>query len=289
MTDASEPMIGSNPRNGFIKAPNLAVNGGMAVGGTEPSIRRKKRPWWRRKNKTMLATLVVLLVAVTAGVWTIVFLQIGGGCSSGPQKPICLTEDCIKTASTLLSAMDHTADPCEDFFRYACGSWNKKHVIPEDRSSISTFEVLADQQQLILKGVLEEPIGEDDNQATIKAKTFYKSCVDIQQIRKIGDGPLRNVITSLGGWPVLDDNWQLPNFTLETLLGRLRSDYSEPILIELYVGADDKNSSAHIIQLDQLALALPSRDYYLKNSSEGDLQAYHRYMTQVAILMGANP
>lgn len=37
--------------------------------------------------------------------------------------------------------MDSTADPCEDFFQYACGTWNKKHVIPEDRSSISTFEV----------------------------------------------------------------------------------------------------------------------------------------------------
>jgi predicted metalloendopeptidase len=55
------------------------------------------------------------------------------------------------TASTLLSAMDLTANPCEDFFRYACGNWNKKHIIPEDKSSISTFEVLADNLQVILK------------------------------------------------------------------------------------------------------------------------------------------
>lgn len=41
-------------------------------------------------------------------------------------------------------------------------------------------------------------------------------------------------------------------------------------------------------QLDQLVLALPSRDYYLKASSEGDLKAYHRYMTQTAILLGAS-
>lgn len=41
-------------------------------------------------------------------------------------------------------------------------------------------------------------------------------------------------------------------------------------------------------QFDQLVLALPSRDYYLKQSSEGDLKAYHRYMTQSAVLLGAN-
>jgi neprilysin len=42
-------------------------------------------------------------------------------------------------------------------------------------------------------------------------------------------------------------------------------------------------------QLDQLVLALPSRDYYLKASSAGDLRAYHKYMTQIALLLGADP
>ena len=57
--------------------------------------------------------------------------------------------------------MDRTADPCHDFFQYACGSWNRKHVIPEDRSSISTFEVMADQLQVVLKGLFPFPIGND--------------------------------------------------------------------------------------------------------------------------------
>ena len=38
-----------------------------------------------------------------------------------------------------------------------------------------------------------------------------------------------------------------------------------------------------------MQLALPSRDYYLKNSSEDQLNAYHRYMTNVAVLLGADP
>ncbi|XP_067638908.1 neprilysin-1 isoform X2 [Eurosta solidaginis] len=204
-------------------------------------------------------------------------------------RDICLTEGCVRTAASLLSAMDTSADPCTNFFQFACGTWNKIHIIPEDRSSISTFEVLSDEQQVILKGVLEEPISENENNATVKAKLFYKSCMDIPQIRKVGEWRLKEVLKSLGGWPVITPNWQPPNMTIEQLMGILRGTYSEPVLVELYVGADDKNSSINILQIDQLQLALPSRDYYLKPSSENDLKAYHKYMTQTAILMSADP
>lgn len=83
------------------------------------------------------------------------------------------------SASSLLSAMDRTVPPCSDFFQYACGTWNLFHTIPEDRSSINPFEVLSDQLQVILKKVLEEPPNGQDNNATLKAKLFYKSCMDI--------------------------------------------------------------------------------------------------------------
>ncbi|KAG8225257.1 hypothetical protein J437_LFUL006489, partial [Ladona fulva] len=167
-----------------------------------------------------------------------------------------MTEECVKTAASLLSAMDFTADPCQDFFQFACGTWNKKHVIPEDRSSISTFEVLADQLQVILKGVLEEAADERDNDATLKAKTFYRSCMNITQIRRVGDKPLRQALASLGGWPVAEGpRWKPPapipssGVGVENLLGRLRKEFNAGILIEQWVGPDDKNSSANIIQV----------------------------------------
>lgn len=40
--------------------------------------------------------------------------------------------------------------------------------------------------------------------------------------------------------------------------------------------------------MDQLILALPSREYYLKNSSRSDVQAYYHYMTKLALLLGAD-
>lgn len=84
------------------------------------------------------------------------------------------------SAATLLSAMDQSAAPCVNFFQYACGTWNRQHAIPEDRSSINTFEVLGTQLLVILGNILEEPPNDEDNNATLKAKMFYKSCMDIR-------------------------------------------------------------------------------------------------------------
>ena len=51
----------------------------------------------------------------------------------------------------------------------------------------------------------------------------------------------------------------------------------------------DANSAYGIIlQIDQMPLGLPSRDYFLHEDSQGDLEAYHNYMTDVAVILGAN-
>jgi len=54
-------------------------------------------------------------------------------------------------AAQIIEAVDLTADPCDDFFQFACGSWNKKHIIPEDKTSYNPFEKLNDELQVILK------------------------------------------------------------------------------------------------------------------------------------------
>lgn len=58
----------------------------------------------------------------------------------------------IEIAARMLDSIDQTVDPCDDFFEYACGTWNRLHPIPEDRPNYSTFRKLDDQLQSTLRG-----------------------------------------------------------------------------------------------------------------------------------------
>jgi len=74
-------------------------------------------------------------------------------------------------------------------------------------------------------------------------------------VYEVGDRPLRDVVESLGGWPVLDADWapkHEANWSLERILGRLRGVHNTPLLVETFVAADDKNSSMNVIQVVRL-------------------------------------
>ena len=69
----------------------------------------------------------------------------------------------------------------------------------------------------------------------------------------MGDQLLRETLHSLGGWPVLDSGWSTGQGarleSVESLLGRLRGELNQGVLVEQWVGPDDKNSSVNIIQV----------------------------------------
>lgn len=97
---------------------------------------------------------------------------------------------------------------------------------------------------------------EDDpsrGDATLKARFLFKSCMNYSILQRRGHQPLLDLLSILGGWPILDKNWNSSNFDWLGLMASLRL-YNNDILISEWVGPDIKNSDEFVIQFDQTSL-----------------------------------
>lgn len=188
-------------------------------------------------------------------------------------------------AKLMVSLMDSTVDPCDDFYAYSCGNWEKLNPIPRDKAAFGTFEMLRENLDIVLRELLSESF-DDDESAVIKAKLLYQSCINDRLLRKRGARPLLKILDRLGGWPVLGNRAYASHKDWIDIVGFLRV-LNNDILISEWVGPDLMNSEENVIQLDQTSLGLPSRDYFLKDENRLYLNAYKRYIVDVAVLLGA--
>ncbi|XP_028824345.1 phosphate-regulating neutral endopeptidase PHEX [Denticeps clupeoides] len=209
----------------------------------------------------------------------------------------CLTPACIEAAGSIISKMDRSVSPCEDFYQFACGGWLKNNPIPEDSSSYGIYPWLRQNVDLKLKQLLEEPSRQGEIEAVQKAKVLYRSCMNEMNLEKEDATPLLKVLKLRDfRWPVLGDalgsewRWEESRFDLLQTLAQIRTQHSKSVLIRLYVSPDDKNSSQYIIKFDQTSLTLSSREDYISNSTESLVyqQALLRLMVDLAVMLGAN-
>uniref|UniRef100_A0ABK0KZM8 Membrane metallo-endopeptidase-like 1 n=1 Tax=Rattus norvegicus TaxID=10116 RepID=A0ABK0KZM8_RAT len=206
---------------------------------------------------------------------------------SSQKSDICTTPSCVIAAARILQNMDQSKKPCDNFYQYACGGWLRHHVIPETNSRYSVFDILRDELEVILKGVLEDS-SVQHRPAVEKAKTLYRSCMNQSVIEKRDSEPLLNVLDMIGGWPVAMDKWNEtmgPKWELERQLAVLNSQFNRRVLIDLFIWNDDQNSSRHVIYIDQPTLGMPSREYYFKEDSHRVREAYLQFMTSVATML----
>uniref|UniRef100_A0AAQ5ZUA7 Neprilysin n=1 Tax=Amphiprion ocellaris TaxID=80972 RepID=A0AAQ5ZUA7_AMPOC len=228
-----------------------------------------KKPRWT-SLEIGLITIVSLLFIVIVALIILFATQKTGECST----------------SRLIENMDASVDPCDNFYQYACGGWLKKNIIPETSFRYSTFDILRDELEVILKGVLEKTV-EGEAAALTKAKTLYKSCTNESLIELRGGTPLLDMLPDVFEWPIAVDNWETTygrTWRLEDVIAKLNEKYGTQLLVNFFVGTDDRDSNSHIIH--QTSLGLLSRDYYACNGPYAEAcRAYEQFMIDLAKLI----
>ncbi len=167
------------------------------------------------------------------------------GPTAPPKRPISMD----------LTSIDKTADPCVDFYQYACGNWNKANPIPADQARWGRFNELAERNNYLLYVDLKKAAEAPKSPLQKKYGDFFASCMATDVVDKEGAKPLQPQLEAIAGLRSPKDLAAL-NVTLEKRFGSGE-------LLGVGVQQDQKDSSKQILGTGQGGLTLPDRDYYL--------------------------
>jgi endothelin-converting enzyme/putative endopeptidase len=180
--------------------------------------------------------------------------------------------------------IDKTADPCVDFYQYACGNWIKNSEIPADESQWVSFAEVDQRNLDVEHGILEKAAagGSSRNAIDQKIGDLYGSCMDEKTINAKGISALQPELDRVAA--VKDKAALIDEIAHVHLVGPnpLFNFYSQP---------DLHNAEQVIAYIDQGGLTLPDRDYYLKDDADKveKRQLLVDYATQMFTLAGQTP
>ena len=204
-------------------------------------------------------------------------------------QTVCWSSDCYEASYTFFENMDRTADPCQDFYQFACGNFENISVIADDGGVVTNASPLKD--DILVKGryLLEAGHAEGDFESYALARKFYRSCVDQEKIEAAGTQPLQNLLKKLGGWPVLHKNqWNSQDFEWHDFIQKSNIlgsgiDY----MMKHMITPDTKDIPNKVFRLDHPKFGMP-REFLVRGFKDPDVQKYFKFMTDVAQLLGAS-
>lgn len=188
------------------------------------------------------------------------------------------------TPSLDLKAMDMAANPCDDFYQYACGGWMKNNPIPADQASWSVYGKLYQDNQRFLWGILDGLAKNGGSGAQRKLGDYFAACMDETAIEKLGAAPLAPSLAQIAALQSARD--------LPALLSTLHLNTLDEGLFFGFGAAQDYGDASKVIaSVGAGGLGLPERDYYTREDAKSKelRRQYLEHLARMFVLLGDKP
>ena len=179
------------------------------------------------------------------------------------------------------TSIDASVDPCNDFYKFACGKFEANHPIPADQTAVDQFYALYNVNTQALNGILtkEATGGASRSADEQKIGDYYAACLNTDLIDKKGLAPIEPLLAEIDG---LSDGMR-GKLALPTLIGKLQR-----LGIGVFFGfgeqQDFKDATKQIALVSQGGLGLPEKDYYLRTGAK-DIEIRKQYEEHIAKML----
>jgi putative endopeptidase len=220
------------------------------------------------------------IALVTAGAWSVGFAQQSK--TAAPPDKASLVYEPIPGFDK--SSIDTSVDPCNDFYKFACGKFVANHPIPADQPSVDQFYALYNVNTQSLNGILDKAAAGGAGRSADEQKIgdYYKSCMDESAIETKGLAPIDPFLKEIDA---ITSKRELP-----ALIGKLQR-YGVDVFFGYGEQQDFKDASKQIASVDQGGLGMPERDYYLRSGAKDETlrQQYVAHVAKMLVLGGSTP
>ena len=177
--------------------------------------------------------------------------------------------------------MDRSADPCTNFYQYACGNWSKLNPLPSDQSRWDVYAKVADDNQRLLWGLLDKYAKASGKRTPNEQKIgdFFRACMDTSAIEQAGVKPLNAALQQIADMKSVHD-------VAAYVAGEHLNGHQT--LFDFGAQPDLDNSTMTNADAAAGGLGLPDRDYYSKTDAKSQeiRKRYVEHVTKMLQMLG---